>query len=243
MTPSTPPKRLARPLAARIGGLPPATDWPAESEPESAAVIAAAMDALQRGETHYTDRPGILPLREIAAAGLRGRYNIEMTPKDVTITCGATEARYVAVKLLAKPGSQVYSPGPALISGAVHIAGAEITNTPGEKTSLVYLTPDDDPAVVGSVLAQAAERGWYVLWDLAAASQAGRASAFHPAQLNGLAARTVTIESASDRIPGWRVGWMAGSEVAEKLRSLKQAMTICTTSYAQWAAVEAVKQA
>ena len=243
MTPSTPPKRLARPLAARVGGLPPANDWPAESELEPSAVLDAAIDALHRGETHYTDRPGILPLRELAAASLRSRYNIDVTPKEVTITCGATEARYVTVKLLAKAGSQVYCPGPALIRGAVHIVGAEVTNVPTDNVSLAYLTPDDDPAVIGAALAQAAERGWYILWDLAAASHVGRARAFHPAQLNGLVARTVTVESASDRIPGWRVGWMAGSEVAEKLRSLKQAMTICTTSYAQWAAVEAVKPA
>jgi aspartate/methionine/tyrosine aminotransferase len=47
----------------------------------------------------------------------------------------------------------------------------------------------------------------------------------------------VVIGGLDDVLPGWRVGWLAGSEVAEKLRSLKQSMTICTTSVSQWAAV------
>ena len=40
----------------------------------------------------------------------------------------------------------------------------------------------------------------------------------------------VTINSLSDRLAGWRLGWMAGSEAALRLRAGKQAITICTTA-------------
>jgi aspartate/methionine/tyrosine aminotransferase len=66
-------------------------------------------------------------------------------------------------------------------------------------------------------------------------------SGFHPAQNADLAARVVTIGSLSAYIPGWRMGWMAGSEMAGKLRAYKQSMTICSTSVSQWAALGLVE--
>ena len=64
---------------------------------------------------------------------------------------------------------------------------------------------------------------------------------FHPAQNEKLAARVVTIDSLSHRMAGWRVGWMAGSEAALRLRARKQAITICTTSVSQWAGLELLR--
>ena len=58
----------------------------------------------------------------------------------------------------------------------------------------------------------------------------------------GLAAFLDLVGGLDEQMPGWRVGWMAGSQAVEKLRSFKQSMTICATSVSQWAAVEMMKR-
>ena len=89
---------------------------------------AAALAALERGETHYTDRPGILPLREKVADWLEQRYNVRVNPKtSVVITCGDTEARFVALQQLLSPGDALLCLGDAsLVKSALVIREAEL---------------------------------------------------------------------------------------------------------------------
>ena len=89
------------------------------------------------------------------------------------------------------------------------------------------------------LLAQAEENDWWIVWDLSFAKTI--TDDFHPAQNEALAKRVVTINSLSDRMAGWRLGWMAGSEAALRLRAGKQAITICTTAVSQWAGLELVR--
>ncbi len=235
MTPAT----LARPLAQRVQGLPaPAPLPPAPSL--SPAVIEAAVAALDAGKTHYTDRPGILPLREWVSAHLRAQYGLDMSPDAVTITCGGTEARFVAIKKLAPAGSVLVCPGdPGRIAGAAHLCGVTVTAqaTDPDAVSALYLTPADPRSSVDSLLTAARERGWWIIWDISGTP----VGSFHPAQEAVLAPQTVTLGSLSDYLPGWRVGWMAGSRRAAELRAFKQSMTICSVSISQWAAAGLVE--
>lgn len=235
----TPPMTLARPLAARTQGLPepvPLIPGPALSP----AVLEAACAALDAGKTHYTDRPGILPLRQWVSAHLRERYGLDISPDAVTITCGGTEARFVAVKKLAPAGTAIVCPGdPARIAGAAHLCGVALMAeaTAPDSVSVLYLTPADPRPAVDALLSMARERGWWVMWDMSGAP----AGDFHPAQAEALAPQTVTLGSLSDYLPGWRVGWMAGSRRAAELRAFKQSMTICSVSISQWAAAGLVE--
>lgn len=235
----TGPQQLSRPLAQRVAGL------PAPSEHEgagtvsaaiAASVAAAAAEALDKGKTHYTDRPGILPLREQAVAGIGRQSGVEIGADEVTITCGATEARFVALKQLVSPGSQVLCVGDgAPIAGAAALIGAGLTHDPAaDGIALVYLTPNDSPDAVRAALdAVRGRESVWIVWDMAAGTGSGQ----HPAHDPALAPRTITIGSVSDQLPGWRVGWLAGSKAANKLRAYKQSMTICTSSISQWAAL------
>jgi aspartate/methionine/tyrosine aminotransferase len=229
------PQTLARPLAARIANLPDPVDVP-QNHPIPETVKERAAEAMTAGHTHYTDRPGILPLRARAVEMLGKKYGIELSADEVTITCGATEARFVALKQLAKPGTRILCAGDgAAIAGAAALIGLELTNDPEQiDLSMVYLTPADSPEQRDRLLETAAEESLWIIWDIAASHSD---AAFHPAQHPAIAHRVITIDSASQQLPGWRVGWMAGSEAANKLRAYKQSLTICTTSVAQWAAL------
>lgn len=230
------PQKLSRPLARRVAGLDgPST--PSRDEPAVPAnVIEAAVAALARGETHYTDRPGIPEFRAWVADDLAQRYAVVVDPSEVTITCGSTEARFVTMTLLAEAGSAVLCPGDSSpVRGALHLLGADIVDSIRDDVSLLYITPDVYRETSIELLQRAEDRDWWIVYDL---SFAKTAPPFHPAQNDKLASRVVTIDSLSADLPGWRLGWMAGSAAALRLRAGKQAITICTTAVSQWAGLE-----
>lgn len=227
------PHTLARPLAARVAALPD----PVENEanpPLPPAVIERAAEALDAGRTHYTDRPGILPLRTQIVETLGSVYGLEMSADAVTITCDATEARFVVVKQLAEPGAHLLHAGSgAALAALAHLTETHLTEAVSDAVSIVYLTPNDDPARAAELCELAQARGWWVLWDTAG----GMSGGWHPAQNPALAPQVISSGSFAAALPGWQVGWLAGSKVAGKLRAFKQSMTICTTSISQWAAL------
>jgi aspartate/methionine/tyrosine aminotransferase len=232
-----PPETLARPLAARVAqitNLPPASN----SEPDIPAdVVQAASSALDRGETHYADRPGIPELRTLLAEQINQRYSLNYKPSEVTITCGITEAQFCALQVLAKPGTTVICPGSShAIEATIALIGATLVQDASSQPpsgSVLYLTPNDD---MGQWLDQAEAQGWWVLWDVS-----GSTAAVHPATRPALLPRTLHLDDVGEALAGWRVGWMVGSEKHSELRAFKQAMTICTTNVSQWAALELLR--
>ncbi len=142
----------------------------------------------------------------------------------------------MAIKQLAPDGTQlVCLPQCDTWRGAAHLAGVAVVSEAADPAavSLLALTPEDAPEIRDRLLAQAVEHDWWVIWDVSG----GEGDTFHPAQNDALRPRVVTIGSLSRHMPGWRVGWMAGSERAGKLRAYKQSMTICSASVSQWAAL------
>jgi aspartate/methionine/tyrosine aminotransferase len=227
------PKNLPRSLAVRVAGLPDISDPPLEGDRVAEGIMRAAFAALDAGETHYTDRPGILPLREHAVAQMGRRYGVEIGADAVTITCGAIEARFVAIKQLVPSARKIVCVDSTPIVGAAALCGVAITTDISDPAiALAYLSAADDPARVTAIADAANAADWWVIWDMSR-DQGG---SFHPAQHPNLASRTITIDEPQT-MAGWRVGWMAGSKAANKLRAYKQSMTICTTSISQWAAL------
>ena len=98
---------------------------------------------------------------------------------------------------------------------------------------MVYLTSADSPEQVQQVLNQVESSDCWILWDTSVGEPTGTHPAHHPSLNN----RVISIGSFSNLLPGWRVGWIAGSKAANKLRAYKQSMTICSTSISQWAAL------
>lgn len=199
----------------------------------------AASAALDRGETHYTDRPGIAPLREAIADRLNDRFALDLDAGDVIVTCGATEARFVTIQQLLPSGAgTVVALGhPDRVRGAcvirdVDLAGPDADPKGGDV--LVYLPTGVDDDVRTRWLRRAVDRDWVVLAEREAVDDAP-----HPAAA-GLRDRTITIGDivADHGAEAWRVGYLAApsSEVGP-LRDFKQSLTICTTNVSQWGAL------
>jgi aspartate/methionine/tyrosine aminotransferase len=228
---------IAVPLAARVQRLAETPSPAREGADTAVAEVArhASAEALDRGETHYTDRPGIKPLRERLAATLSGRFGIAIDANGVVITCGVTEARFVAIQQLVGVGGRVIAlDHPERIAGACVVRGAELVGPEhdGSRVEAIYLGADADATERARYLALAQANQWAVIYEPGA--DAGPAD--HPAAA-GAAALCVTIGSLghAEGIEGWRTGYLAAPvEKAGPLRDFKQALTLCTTNLSQW---------
>ncbi|MEX2500823.1 MAG: aminotransferase class I/II-fold pyridoxal phosphate-dependent enzyme [Trueperaceae bacterium] len=230
---------LAVPLAKRIARLDPVGDaGMASAAPVPAAARDAAMDALDRGETHYTDRPGIVPLRERVAERLQADHGVQVDSKQgVVITCGVTEARFVAVQqlLASGAGTVVALAHPERLAGACAIRDVSLVGPDADPSSpvLVYLCEGADPAQRDAWLARAQAADWPVV------AEVGPGFDGHPAAY-GLHDRTVTIGDVGTPhgAEAWRIGFLAApAATTGPLRDFKQALTICTTNVTQWGAL------
>src|SRR5665647_542790 len=76
----------------------------------------AAKDALDRGETHYTQGSGILELREAIAEKLKTDNRLDVTSSDVLVTTGAKQAIFEAICTLIDEGDEVLLFDPAWVS-------------------------------------------------------------------------------------------------------------------------------
>lgn len=229
---------LSRPLADRVAKL----DLP-HFTPVSVDVPQSAKDgaiqALADGKTHYTDRPGIAPLREWVAEHLNTQYKLSLNKDEITITCGLEEAIFACVMVLAD--SSILAVGDAShLHGVSVLKDVPLLYSTDDLADgmLIYLTADEPQDIVNTILENANSEICWVVWDTTLGQ-----SNFHPAQNEKWASRTITMGSTEDVLKGWRIGWLAGSSVAGKLRSFKQSMTICSPSISQWAAYGWVSEA
>ncbi|WP_204240793.1 hypothetical protein [Microvirga arvi] len=202
------------------------------------AAIDAVNDALDRGETHYTDRPGILPLRQKVSALLNERFRLASRPSDLTITCGLTEARFVCLQQLVEPGGTVHALAhPEAVAGAATIRGAVLSQAAAE-ADLVFVPASAGEEAIRACLSLIKPQ-CMVVYEVDSEQET-----FHPAALPGLAEQVVTIgDLGLDKgLATARLGYLAAPhQSAPGLRDFKQALTICSTNLSQWAALNAVE--
>jgi aspartate/methionine/tyrosine aminotransferase len=203
----------------------------------------AAIAALERGETHYTDRPGILPLRKKVAEILNARYGLEADPNTIVITCGDTEARFVSVQCLLVSGDGlVCLENASLLEPSLIIRDAHLIK-PGEElrdVKVLYLISDTNEVQRDKYLQHAKENNWWIIFEVTSDNN------FHPIQDAMLKDKVITIGAIGKKqgLESWRVGFLhAPKGEAPELRSFKQALTICTTSLSQYAALAVMEEA
>ena len=241
-------------------------DFAANSQVKEAAVAAVRKDVNQ-----YAITWGAKKLRDAICARYRFAYGMEVDPeREVTVTCGSTEAMIATMLALDDPGDEVivfepfyenYGPD-AILSGAVprYVSLREpdwsfdpdeleraftdktraiIINTPNNPTGKVFsreeLSQIARLCTKWGVIAVTDEIYEYILYD---------GSEHVPlASLDGMAERTVTINSVSKTysVTGWRVGWaLAPPELTGAIRKVHDFLTVGAAAPLQEAASEAL---
>ncbi len=105
----------------------------------------AAIDALGRGETHYTPVPGPPAARQAIADKLRGENGIACGPDDIVITVGGKHGLFMIFQCLldTDEGQEVIVPTPAWVSyrPQIELAGGTVVEVPGAIDNDFKITP------------------------------------------------------------------------------------------------------
>ena len=79
-------------------------------------IKAAAIEALRKGMTKYTEVKGIEPLREAIAAKYQLEHGLTYRKEDVLVSCGAKHSIYNVLQAVLNPDDEVVIPAPYWVS-------------------------------------------------------------------------------------------------------------------------------
>ena len=204
----------------------------------------ATIAAIQAGKVHYSDLPGILPLREAIAAKLARQNGMEVSPDQVVVTNGLTHGSYAALMAFIDEGDEVillepYYPqhiGKIELAGGVPVPvsldvandyaidAARIEASITDRTKMIVLINPCNPT--GRVYSREelmALSEIAIRHDLIVVSDEvyeeivyDDANHISIASLPGMAERTVTLFAftKSYAMDGWRIGYLAAPKAA-----------------------------
>ncbi len=81
-------------------------------------IKAAAIEALKKGMTKYTDVRGIEPLRQAIARKYLSEYGLRYQLSEILVSCGAKHSLYNLFQAVVNPGDEVLVPAPYWVSYA-----------------------------------------------------------------------------------------------------------------------------
>jgi len=73
-------------------------------------VIEGAVTALESGQTHYVDVPGIAPLREQIAADLNATQHSSYQKTNIVVTAGVQESRFLTIQMIGERFERIAIP-------------------------------------------------------------------------------------------------------------------------------------
>lgn len=232
------------------------------------ALIEAASRALHEKSSQYPPGAGLPELREAICAYYARRQGLALSPEQVTVTSGATEALAAAVFALVKPGDEVilFQPAYDAYAPLVRRAGGIPVSIPLSPPDFRYpaealaaaVTPQTRAVMLNDPLNPAGTAASHEeLAGLAAVCAAHDLIAIcdevwedvrfddapHRSLMSfpGMAQRTVKIGSAGKifGLTGWKIGWMiAAGGLATALSRAHQFLTFSTAVPLQWAVAE-----
>jgi aspartate aminotransferase len=81
-------------------------------------IKAAAIEALNKGMTKYTDVRGIEPLRQAIAQKYLSEWGLRYQTNEILVSCGAKHSLYNLFQAVVNPGDEVLVPAPYWVSYA-----------------------------------------------------------------------------------------------------------------------------
>jgi aminotransferase len=205
-----------------------------------AHIKAAAQQAIEQGQVHYTSSPGLMELREAVCRRLADDHQLHYDPTEVLISVGATQAIFAALQTVLNPGDEVLIPEPMYVyymgwsqlcqaSGiSIPLNGdddfrlniEEIRKRVTPRTKVFILTSPHNPTgqvFEKSDLAElgklAVENDFLIISDdIYSRLLYDDLEYYHVTQDPEVKERTIVIGSFSKcyAMDGWRIGYMAG---------------------------------
>jgi len=203
-------------------------------------VKEAAVQAMRRGQTKYTEVGGVPELRAAACAKFKRDNGLDYEPADILISCGAKHTLYNIFTALLDPGDEVIVPSPYWVSypeqvrlldgvpvtvGTREATGFDldperVADAVGPRTKIVVLNSPNNPtgavfstAALEAVARLAVERNLWLVSD-----ECYEALTFEGRHVSvasfgpEVKARTIVVNTCSKAyaMTGWRIGLAAG---------------------------------
>ena len=232
-------------------------------------IVAACVNSLQNGFTHYTPSTGIPELKKAIADYAKSKNGIPCEASDVLVT-PTKQALFMISLAYLDPGDEVLLPDPSWVSYEAHIrmtgavpkyvttsfddgfvidpekAAEQVT----DRTKMIIINSPSNPT--GCVQPESTLRGIADLCkdkDLIAVSDEIYENIIYNGKHHSLAAmpdmydRTITVSGLSKTyaMTGWRLGWaIAPGKDISAINKLQAHSVTCCTSFTQPAAIEAL---
>ncbi len=200
----------------------------------------AAVRAMRKGQTKYTEASGIVELREAVCRKLKRDNGLDYEPTDVLVSCGAKHTLYNLAVALLNPGDEVLIPAPYWVSypEQVKLVGGMPVTVPTEEAggfqvdparlraaitprtrAVIINSPNNPTGAVFSAVALRAVGELAVTHDLLVISDECYEALTYEGRHVSIAslapevkARTIVVNTCSKAyaMTGWRIGYAAG---------------------------------
>ncbi|HUG38794.1 MAG TPA: pyridoxal phosphate-dependent aminotransferase [Candidatus Limnocylindrales bacterium] len=229
----------------------------------------AAVRAMERGQTKYTEVGGVPELRAAVCEKLRRDQGLEYAPDEIVVSCGAKHTLYNIVMALVNPGDEVLIPSPYWVSYPEQVRlldgvpvpvptsestgfdldPAELVRRVTPRTKLIVLDSPGNPT--GAVFSAealrevgrvAVERGLWIVSDECYEALTYEGRHISIASLSPeIKARTIVVNTCSKAyaMTGWRIGYAAGNR--EIIRAMTDVQSQVTSNPASVAQWAAVE--
>ncbi len=233
-------------------------------------IIEAGVEALRRGETHYSPAAGIQPLREAIVEEVEGRRGVRPKMEQVVVTPGAKPIIFFTILACIEEGDEVIYPNPGfpIYESVIRFVGGtpvplplweendfrfsaeELHSLVSDRTKLIILNSPQNPT--GGILTAednqavadlARERDLLVLSDEVYKNIIYEGKHHSIYALPGMPERTILLDGFSKTyaMTGWRLGWgVMPVDLAQKVERLMINSNSCTATFSQYAGIAAL---
>ena len=232
--------------------------------PTPPRIVQAAMEALRKGETHYTDSRGLGELRTAVARYYARKYGTKVLEDRVLVTMGVSPAMLLVLSLLIEePGDEIIIGNPGYpcypnfirylrgVPRCVRVMESEgfqlnpkaVRKIIGRRTKAVLINSPSNPAgtlIPKENLAEICSLGVPIISD-----EIYHGLAYGEKEHTALEytddAFVLNGFSKLFAMTGWRLGWViAPARHLRRLQILQQNLFICANSFVQRAGIVAL---
>lgn len=227
-------------------------------------VASAAMEAIRSGTTQYTDSLGLRELREAISGHYAAVQGLDIDPRRIVITAGASAGLLLACAALVADGDEVLMPDPCypcnrhfvsafggkpVLVPSSHedryqLGAHHVTERWTERTRGVLVASPSNPtgtsmtpSQLRDMLAAVRARGGFAIVD---EIYQGLSYDHTPVSALALDPDAITVNSFSKyfNMTGWRLGWLVVPDsLVSVFEKLAQNLFICAPTVAQHAAL------
>lgn len=233
-------------------------------------IMDAGKAAIDAHKTTYTPNPGMLELRQAAAAFVSGKYGLSYRPEsEVIVTAGASQALDITLRTILEAGSEVILPGPIYpgYEPLVRLCGGEpvyvdtrqngfkltaellAPHITGKTRCIILCYPSNptgrvlSPQELADIAALLENKSIFVISDEIYSELIYGQPHTSIATMNGMREKTIVINglSKSHSMTGWRIGFTFAPEaISQHMVKVHQYNITCASSISQYAALEAL---